>query len=257
MRVDDVSALPLSDGVTADPNDRVIGLDFSAGAASVVSQINAALGGVVPQFSNPSGTTLRILDNGAGGNVAITAVSATVTQTALAGGALELPLFVDGNTVYTGAVRSSGAQSIGLAARVRVNPAVLADPSRLVVFQTSPPTAAGDGSRPDFILDRINNAVLEFSPRSGIGTSIAPFSGSLSAFMRQMISQQGDAAQAAASLKEGQDVVVGSLQQRFDEDASINIDEEMATLLNLQTAYAANARVLSTVKEMLDLLMGL
>ena len=31
----------------------------------------------------------------------------------------------------------------------------------------------------------------------------------------------------------------------------------MANLLKLQTAYAANARVLSTVKEMLDLLLQL
>jgi flagellar hook-associated protein 1 FlgK len=38
---------------------------------------------------------------------------------------------------------------------------------------------------------------------------------------------------------------------------SVNIDQEMANLLTLQNAYAANARVLSTVKDMLDLLMQL
>ena len=70
-----------------------------------------------------------------------------------------------------------------------------------------------------------------------------------------MISQQGDAAQAAANLKEGQDVVFNSLQQRFNNISSVNIDEEMANLLNLQNAYAANARVMSTIKEMLDTLL--
>ena len=44
MRVDDPDALPLSDSATADPNDQVIGLDFSGGMASVVSQLTAALG---------------------------------------------------------------------------------------------------------------------------------------------------------------------------------------------------------------------
>ena len=73
--------------------------------------------------------------------------------------------------------------------------------------------------------------------------------------IRQVISQQGDAAQAAANLKEGQDVVFNSLQQRFNNISSVNIDEEMANLLNLQNAYAANARVMSTVKEMLDTLL--
>ena len=84
---------------------------------------------------------------------------------------------------------------------------------------------------------------------------MAPFTGSLPSFMRQVISQQGEAAEAAASLKQGQDVVLNSLQQRFNDGASVNIDQEMANLLNLQNAYAANARVLSTVKDMLDILM--
>ena len=44
MRVDDPDALPLSASVTTDPNDQVIGLDFSGGMASVVSQLSAALG---------------------------------------------------------------------------------------------------------------------------------------------------------------------------------------------------------------------
>ena len=69
-----------------------------------------------------------------------------------------------------------------------------------------------------------------------------------------MISQQGEAAEAAANLKQGQDVVYNTLQQRFNNSAAVNIDEEMANLLNLQNAYAANARVLTTVKEMLEAL---
>ena len=43
IRVDDPSALPLSNTATADPNDTVFGIDFSGGMASVITQINAAL----------------------------------------------------------------------------------------------------------------------------------------------------------------------------------------------------------------------
>ena len=75
--------------------------------------------------------------------------------------------------------------------------------------------------------------------------------------MRQVISQQGAAAEAASNLKQGQDVVFNALQQRFNDSASVNIDQEMANLLSLQNAYAANARVLTTVKEMLDELLRL
>jgi flagellar hook-associated protein 1 FlgK len=144
---------------------------------------------------------------------------------------------------------------VGFAGRIAVNAGLLADPSRLVVFQTVPPTASGDPTRPLFLYDRLNFADLDFAPQSGIGTTDSPFSGSLPSFLRQIMSHQGEAAAAAASLQEGQAVVVRSLQQRFNEDSSVNIDEEMAHLLNLQNAYAANARVLGAVKEMLDALL--
>jgi flagellar hook-associated protein 1 FlgK len=141
-----------------------------------------------------------------------------------------------------------------LAARISVNGALLADPSRLVVFQTSPLTQAGDTTRPEFLYRQLTSASLSFSSENGIGTAASPFQGTLPGFMRQMLSQQGEAAAAAANLKQGQDVVLNALQQRMDEASGVNIDQEMTTLLNLQNAYAANARVLSAVKEMFDIL---
>ena len=255
LRVDDTSALPLSNTATSDPNDTVIGLDFSGGLSSIVSQLGAALGATGLQFSNPSGTTLRILDDGGPNTVDVAAVSATRTTTTLTGGGAELPFFLDGSSLYTGAISSAGPQAIGFAGRIAVNANLLADPSRLVVYQTTPLTPAGDSARPNFIYDALNGASLVFSPQSGIGTTVAPFAGSLQSFMRQVISQQGEAAQAAADLKQGQDVVFNSLQQRFNDGAGVNIHEEMANLLSLQNSYAANARVLSAVKDMLDTLM--
>jgi len=73
--------------------------------------------------------------------------------------------------------------------------------------------------------------------------------------MRQVISQQGEAAATADSLNQGQQVVVSSLQQRYADKSNVSIDEEMANLLKLQTAYGANARVLSVVRDMLDQLL--
>ena len=145
-----------------------------------------------------------------------------------------------------------GNQVTGFAGRIAVNPALFADPSRLVVMQTSPLTAAADPTRPNFILDRLTNGVLDFAPEAGIGTAAAPFSGSLQSYIRQMISQQGEAAANADSLNQGQQVVVNTLQQRFADQSNVNIDQEMANLLKLQTAYGANARVLAVAKDMLD-----
>ena len=51
-------------------------------------------------------------------------------------------------------------------------------------------------------------------------------------------------------------VVVNALQTRFSDGAAVNIDVEMANLLTLQSAYGANARVMSTVKEMFEMLLS-
>lgn len=255
LRVDDPTVLPLPASATADPNDRVIGLDFSAGMTSVVNQLAGAFGSVPLQFSNPSGMTLRILDDGASNQTDVNAVTAIKTATTLTGGTAELPFFLDASAPYTGAITSLGPQGIGVAGRIAVNAALLADPSRLVVYQTAPLTPSGDATRPNFLLDRLSNAAVTFAPRSGIGSTGAPFTGSVSAFMRQIISQQGEAAEAAASLQQGQDVVFNSLKERFADAAGVNIDQEMANLLSLQNSYAANARVLSTVKDMFDALL--
>jgi len=71
-----------------------------------------------------------------------------------------------------------------------------------------------------------------------------------------MLSQQGEAAATADSLNQGQQVVVNSLQQRYADQSNVSIDEEMANLLKLQTAYGANARVLSVVRDMIEQLLN-
>jgi flagellar hook-associated protein 1 FlgK len=243
----------LSNAVRAPANDRVFGIDFSAGTTPVYGQIAAAIGSTGMVASNPSGTTLRVLNDGAGNIVTVNAVSTTTTATTLQGGSAELPFFTDGNNAYTGAIGALGSQSIGLAGRITFNGALAADPSKLVAYGTA--VSSGDGTRPDFIYQQLTSAGLQFSSNTGIGSATTPFTGSISTFLRQVVSLQGQNADAASSLKQGQDVVLASLQQRFNDSASVNVDEEMANLLTLQNSYAANARVMSTVRDMLDTLM--
>jgi flagellar hook-associated protein 1 len=247
VRVDDPSALPLSNDATANPNDTVVGLDFSGGMSSVVSQINAAFGANGLTASNPSGTTLEVVDD-AGVTATVNSISATTTATSLAGGSSQLPLFTDGSAPYTGAITSNGSESIGFAGRIAVNPAVVADPTSLVKYSAT--TAAGDSTRPDFIYQQLTGSSLTFAPNTGIGTAATPFTGSISTFLQQVISQQSEAASSATNLKQGQDVVLSSLQQRFNDVSGVNIDQEMTNLLTLQQSYTANAHVLTTVNDM-------
>lgn len=252
MKVGDPSALPLSNSATADPSDQVVGLDFSGGMASVLTQINNALTSKGLIASTTGANTLRVLDNGSG-RATVASLSTTATMTGFAGGSGEMPFFTDGSTAYTGAINGMGSQSVGFAGRITVNPALINNPAALVSYQSG--TTAADPTRPNFLYTQLTSTSQTYSAASGVGTASSPYSGSIGSFLRQVISQQGQAADSAKSLSDGQNVVLSSLQSRFDDSASVNIDEEMSNLLRLQNNYAANARVMSAVREMLDSLM--
>lgn len=251
IRVDDPSALPLGNGVTADPNDEVIGVDFTGGIGAVVAQLNVRFGGAL-QFSS-SGPTLTVLDDGLTGRSDVSSLSMTRTVTSLAGGASALPFFTDANGAYSGAITSMGSQSIGFAGRITVNPALVGDPSKLVLYAAGVDT--GDPQRPNFIYQQLTGTALRFSPNTGLGTPGEPYAGNLQAFLRQVISVQGESAYNAGNLAQGQTVVVNALKQRIADNSGVNVDQEMAHLITLQTAYAANARVMSTVRDMIDTLL--
>jgi len=171
VRVDDPGALPLPP--SGDPNAAVIGVNFSAGMSAVVSQLNAALGGQGLQFSNPSGTILQVLNAGPG--TTVNSAAATATVTTLTSGNPQLPLFTDGTAPFTGAITANGNQATGFAGRIAVNAAVLADPSKLIVFQTAPPTPSGDATRPNFVWNQLANALIDFPAPNGLGAANLPF----------------------------------------------------------------------------------
>jgi flagellar hook-associated protein 1 len=175
-------------------------------------------------------------------------VTSSATQPSLTGGTTQLPFFTDGSVPFSDAVTGGVAQSVGYANRIEVNPALVSNPTDLVTYQSS--TQSGDPTRPDFLTSQLTTSTFNYSPKTGIGTTAAPYNGTITAYIGQVMSTQGAAASAAQSLSEGQDVVVNSLQQSFNTSSGVNVDSEMANLLTLQNAYSANARVLSTINAM-------
>jgi flagellar hook-associated protein 1 len=235
----------------ANPNNQTVGINMSGGMASIVSQLNTALGSTL-QFSNPSGTTLQVLNSNGTANV-VNSLSATSTVTSLTSGSPQLQMFVDGSQPITGALTTDGSQTTGLAGRISVNNALVSSPGSLVAYAAN--TSSGDSTRPNFILGQMTTATLPFPASTGIGTTQAPYSGTLTDYMSQVVSQQSQAANAATNLQQGQDTVVSALQQRFNQQSGVNIDTEMSNLIALQNAYSANARVMSTIQQMMNSLM--
>ena len=253
VRVDDPTALPLPN-TAASPNDKVIGVNFTGGMASVVSQIAAAVGNTNLQFSNPAGSTLRVLDNGTAA-VSVNAASTTVTTTALANGNTQLPVFTDGSTPYTGVITGSGTQLTGFAGRIAVNSTLVSDPSKFIVYNTSPQTTAGDTTRSDFLYSQLTQGLFTYSPQTGLGSRTTPLTGTLPNYLQQFLNLQSNAAASAQQLAQGQDVVVKTLQQKVNSTSGVNIDTEMANLIALQNTYAANAHVMSVLQTVMQTLM--
>jgi flagellar hook-associated protein 1 FlgK len=236
----------------SNPNNTTIGVDFSGGVSSVVSQLNQAFGSQL-QFSNPSGTLLQVVNTNGSGNT-VNSLSATSTVTSLTSGSAQVQLFTDGTQPITGALTASGGtQTTGLAGRITVNSALVSSPSNLVAYSAS--TTSGDATRPNFLLSQMTTASLNYSSATGIGTAKSPYSGTLVQYLSQVTTVQAQAATAATNLKQGQDTVLTALQQRFNTQSGVNINTEMSNLIALQNAYSANARVMSTIQSMMQTLL--
>jgi len=247
VNVTDPAALPLQNGANANP--LLVGVNFSLGMGSAVSQLNTALGSLGLQFTN-SGSTLNLLGSP---TATVNAASTTTTVTSITSGNPQLALFTDGGSLYTGQYTAGGSQMTGLAGRITVNPAVLSNASALSNYTT--PTAAGDNTRSSFMFSQLTSGTFSYSPSTGLGSAAQPFKGTIANYLSQFMSQQSNAATVATQLQQGQSVVVSTLQQKFDSTSSVNIDTEMANLIQVQNTYAANAHIMSVVQSMMQSLL--
>lgn len=257
VKVEDPSILPLSNGATNNPNDTVIGIDWTQPIGDIVNDLNAALPAEVV-VSNPSGTVLRFLDDGAAATSDIGSAATSVTPAALVDAGTGMALFVDGNaqTIYSNNLDGAG-QKLGIAQRIRVNNTVQSDNSLLVAYNTSPATAMGDPTRPLDLIDRLTNSNRTYSPNAGIGSSTSPFLGTVDAFARRVVDFQSSQAANAKTTVESNKIVSDTLQSRHDSTAGVDIDSELSDLLVLENAYSANARVMTTVKELMDIMLNI
>ncbi len=250
MRVDDGSLLPMDN--TGPDGVRVIGLDFSGGIGAVAASLNATLG-VAINVSNPSGSILRVLDDGALATSNIDGLSASYTAGNVQDGNLALPLFVDtANSAFTNSL-DAGAQKTGFAGRISINSSVKLDNSLMVQFSST--SSLGDASRANDIIDRLNNSSFSSDVTSTKSMGQIQLQGNIGALVSQMLSFQGASVEKAQSVNQTNDLSMEALSSRMEEKYGVDVDKEMAMLMEMQTAYAANARVLSAVQELLNTLM--
>ncbi len=241
------SVTSLGDDATLDPNDEVVGIDFSGGMASVVSQIQAALGSHVV-VSNPSGSTLRIVDDGTSA-ATVGSVSKTVSATSEQNGTKALPLFTDGTGYYTGSF-DGGSQMSGFASRIRINADVASDPSLLVEYSST--TETGDAARPNALY----SALVDTKSSTVLGNGTKASSSTVAGFANSMVSYWAGQSETQQTLVDNQSIIQSNLRTRMSNTSAVDTDTELTKLIQLQSYYSANAQVLSTLRDMLDTLVN-
>lgn len=250
VRVDDISKLPL-DYVDA-AGQRVVGLDFSGGTGSVATQLQTALGAGF-SVSNPSGDVLRVVDDGAGGATDVVDLRTRTTVTSNQNAGLALSLFVDtGDADFTNSLDGNG-QKLGFASRIAVNADIISDSRLVVQYETG--GSLGNADRANYLLDQLESMHFAMADGSGDQGAIFRISGNVSDLISQAVNYQGHAAASAISEADTQELTLAALTQRMDTEYGVDVDEEMARLIELQNAFAANGRVISVVQDLLNQLL--
>jgi flagellar hook-associated protein 1 len=174
----------------------------------------------------------------------------------------------------------AGSAQVGFAGRIAVNPAVATDPGLL---RDGTHAVAGGGPDPftpnppggpagfTTLLDR----VLDFTfgaeaapgvpwpgiPTTGLGPAgnlVSPFiaPGTITDYAQRITASPGFERAEATRARDEAELLRGGLEERLKSETGVDVDAEMAGIVVLQNAYAANARVIGAVQAMWDSLLG-
>jgi len=106
---------------------------------------------------------------------------------------------------------------------------------------------AGDSSLPLAVLDMFETKQA-FVAVNGLNAA----SSTLEEFAAQFIGYQANQKADYESQFEFQDEVRNLLDERLKDESGVNVDEELAKLIQLESAFSASARVLTSVQRALD-----
>lgn len=141
-----------------------------------------------------------------------------------------------------------------------VNDILLKDPSQLVTGKLLDKSAAGDGSRAKAIADLQQVSLgKDFSTTYQKETMSFENNASGSTLFNKyndIVTDMGITKQQADNMVANQTDLTALLEQRQASVAGVDLNEEVVNMIQYQSAFQANSRVISTLAEMLDTLIN-
>jgi flagellar hook-associated protein 1 FlgK len=176
----------------------------------------------------------------------------------------------------------AGGPMLGFSAAIQVNAAVAADPALLrdgthaVTAAPAGPTAfvpnpANGPAGFAVLIDRLLDHAFGPTVAPGVaqpaivaaglgpdGTLVSSLSGlnTLEGHAAALVSEHGAARARAEEAQQRAGAFRDMMGERIAERSGVDVDKEVAAMVQLQTAYGVNARVVSTVQAMWDALFG-
>ena len=144
------------------------------------------------------------------------------------------------------------------ASRIAVNSAVVANPTYLRdgTPTGSPPTPqpvldSGDTTNIDKAVALFQDTTISFNSATGL-----PATGSLAGVAGEFISGVSNSQTSAQNALDYQNTLTQSFTTKQSTISGVNIDDEMGHLVQLQQAYAANARLIQTAQDLMNDLLN-
>ncbi len=232
-------------------------------ALGVAGTMGFSIGGATTNVAYGAGDSLT--DIVASINAAVGGANVTASVVSEANGyRLEL-IDADGDNFFlsdsgglTGQINLRPGQA-GTAGRLEVDPDLLATPSLIAYAELSPAAglavgdialAAGDSATARALAD-VFTTNQTFAAAGGLAGSVT----TLSDFATSIISLNAANANAVAGdVASGESLEI-ALETQFGSLSGVNLDEELSQLVILQNAFAASARVTTTVSQLFDELL--
>lgn len=144
--------------------------------------------------------------------------------------------------------------------KYKVNETLLNDPSSLVTGKDLDNSVSGDGSRAKAIADlqQISlgeNFVDSYDPGT-MTFSNDPSGATLFNRYNDIVTDMGITKQQADNMVANQTDLTALLEQRQASISGVDLNEEVVNMIQFQSAFQANSRVISTLAEMLDTLIN-
>jgi len=172
------------------------------------------------------------------------------------GGETGIPFFVSDPNTPVAPPPPVSAHQVTSAKNMYVNPYITADASRMAAAAgvTSPgvPPAPGDNGNA-LAITQLQNQAITFTNASGTVVAIDTANN----FYKSLISGLGVVTNQADNMVKNQGALVTQLNNRKDSISGVSLDEEMANMVQYQSAYQASAKLINVIDSMMQTLINM